>query len=86
MAKAEIADVEWRLAASAPPEPDPQSEPFAKVGARPHSRPTGRPLPQRRAGCTSVTSALAHQRQARLRSVGVVLADHVLYQVEADLR
>jgi DNA-binding PadR family transcriptional regulator len=81
-----VADVETWLSEPAPPEPDLQSELFAKVVlSLMLDRPAGRYLDLQRA---------AHLHRMReltdLKSGGdpldVLLADHSLYRLEADLR
>jgi len=81
-----IAEVERWLAEPAPPEPDLQSELFAKVVLAVM-------LGRQAAGYLDIQRA-AHLRRMRELTelkhdsdqVGVLLADHALYRLEADLR
>ena len=81
-----VADVEHWLAEPAPPEPDLQSELFAKVVL---ALMLGRPAD----GYLDIQRAAHLQRMRELTelkrdgdSLGVLLADHALYRLEADLR
>jgi DNA-binding PadR family transcriptional regulator len=81
-----IADVERWLAEPAPPEPDLQSELFAKVVlAMMLDRPAGRYLDAQRAVHLQRMRELTELKQ-RGDPLDVLLADHALYRLEADLR
>ena len=84
--EAGIADVKRWLAEPAPPEPDLQSELFAKVVL---AVMLGRPAD----GYLDIQRAAHLQRMRELTDlkrdadqVGVLLADHAIYRLEADLR
>jgi DNA-binding PadR family transcriptional regulator len=84
--QAGIADVEQWLAEPVPPEPDLQSELFAKVML---ALMLGRPTD----GYLDIQRAAHLQRMRELTElkhdsdpVGVLLADHALFRLEADLR
>ena len=81
-----IADVERWLAEPAPPEPDLQSELFAKVVlALMLDRPADSYLDaQRAAHLQRMRELTALKRDGD--PLGVLLADHALYRLEADLR
>ena len=81
-----VADVEKWLAEPVPPEPDLQSELFAKVVLALHARQAGRQLPRRPAGGAPAADARAHRVQRQGGTLDVLLADHALYRLEADLR
>jgi len=84
--EAGMADVEQWLADPAPPEPDLQSELFAKVVlAVMLGRPADRYLDaQRAAHLQRMRELTEFKRDGDLLSV--LLADHALYRLEADLR
>jgi DNA-binding PadR family transcriptional regulator len=84
--EAGMADVEQWLADPAPPEPDLQSELFAKVVlAVMLDRPADRYLDtQRAAHLQRMRELTEFKRDGDLLSV--LLADHALYRLEADLR
>ena len=84
--KAGIGDVERWLSEPAPPEPDLNSELFAKVVlALLLDRPAGRYLDLQRAAHLQRMRELTDlKRQGNL--VDVLLADHGLFHLEADLR
>ncbi len=84
--EAGIAEVKRWLAQPAPPEPDLQSELFAKVVlALMLGRPAGKYLDvQRAAHLQRMRELTALKRDSD--QVGVLLADHALYRLEADLR
>jgi DNA-binding PadR family transcriptional regulator len=81
-----IADVEQWLKEPAPPEPDLHSELFAKVVlALMLGRPAGRYLDaQRAAHLQRMRELTAFKRDGD--TLNVLLADHALYRLEADLR
>jgi DNA-binding PadR family transcriptional regulator len=81
-----IADVEQWLKEPAPPEPDLHSELFAKVVlALMLDRPAGRYLDaQRAAHLQRMRELTAFKRDGD--TLNVLLADHALYRLEADLR
>ena len=84
--EAGITDVERWLAEPAPPEPDLQSELFAKVVlALMLGRPADRYLDVQRAAHLQRMRELTELRHDS-DQVGVLLADHALYRLEADLR
>jgi DNA-binding PadR family transcriptional regulator len=84
--EAGMADVEQWLADPAPPEPDLQSELFAKVVlAVMLGRPADRYLDaQRAAHLQRMRELTEFKRDGDL--LNVLLADHALYRLEADLR
>src|SRR6266566_209600 len=77
-----IADVERWLAEPAPPEPDLQSELFAKVVL---ARPADGYLDAQRAAHLQRMRELTELKRDS-DPIGVLLADHALYRLEADLR
>jgi DNA-binding PadR family transcriptional regulator len=84
--EAGIAEVEQWLAEPAPPEPDLQSELFAKVVlALMLGRPADRYLDAQRAAHLQRMRDLTELKRDS-DPVGVLLADHALYRLEADLR
>jgi DNA-binding PadR family transcriptional regulator len=84
--EAGIADVEQWLAEPAPPEPDLQDELFAKVVlALMLGRPADGYLDVQRAAHLARMRELTELRR-RGDPVDVLLADHALYRLEADLR
>ena len=84
--EAGIAEVQRWLAEPAPPEPDLQSELFAKVVlALMLGRPAGRYLDAQRAAHLQRMRELTDLKHDT-DQVGVLLADHALYRLEADLR
>ncbi len=84
--EAGIADVERWLAEPAPPEPDLTSELFAKVVvALMLGRPAGKYLDTQRAAHLQRMRELTELKHDS-DLVGVLLADHSLYRLEADLR
>jgi len=81
-----IADVERWLAEPAPPEPDLQSELFAKVVlALMLDRPADSYLDVQRAAHLQRMRELTELKRDG-DPLGVLLADHALYRLEADLR
>jgi DNA-binding PadR family transcriptional regulator len=81
-----VADVERWLAQPVPPEPDLQSELFAKVVlALLLDRPVGRYLDAQRAAHLQRMRELTDLKHDA-DQIGVLLADHALYRLEADLR
>jgi len=81
-----VADVERWLAEPAPPEPDLQSELFAKVVlALMLGRPADRYLDVQRAAHLRRMRELTSLKQQG-DPVDMLLADHSLYRLEADLR
>src|SRR5439155_1380842 len=81
-----IADVERWLAEPAPPEPDLQSELFAKVVlALMLDRPADSYLDTQRAAHLQRMRELTELKRDS-DPLGVLLADHALYRLEADLR
>ncbi|MGD0557734.1 MAG: PadR family transcriptional regulator [Streptosporangiaceae bacterium] len=81
-----IADVEEWLSEPAPPEPDLQSELFAKVVlSLMLDRPAGRYLDIQRAAHLRRMRELTQLKQGD-DPLDVLLADHSLYRLEADLR
>jgi DNA-binding PadR family transcriptional regulator len=84
--EAGIADVERWLAEPAPPEPDLHSELFAKVVlALMLGRPAGTYLDAQRAAHLQRMRELTELKRGS-DQIGVLLADHSLYRLEADLR
>jgi DNA-binding PadR family transcriptional regulator len=84
--EAGIADVERWLAEPVPPEPDLQSELFAKVMlALMLGRPADRYLDIQRAAHLQRMRELTELKHDS-DPVGVLLADHALFRLEADLR
>ena len=84
--EAGIAEVQRWLAEPAPPEPDLQSELFAKVVlALMLGRPAGRYLDVQRAAHLQRMRELTELKHGS-DQVGVLLADHALYRLEAGLR
>jgi len=84
--EAGITDVERWLAEPAPPEPDLQSELFAKVVlALMLGRPADSYLDVQRAAHLQRMRELTDLKHDT-DQVGVLLADHALYRLEADLR
>jgi DNA-binding PadR family transcriptional regulator len=84
--EAGIADVERWLSEPAPPEPDLQSELFAKVVlALMLDQPAGRYLDVQRAAHLRRMRELTEMKQ-RGDTLAMLLADHGLYRLEADLR
>jgi DNA-binding PadR family transcriptional regulator len=84
--EAGIAEVERWLAEPAPPEPDLHSELFAKVVlALMLGRPAGGYLDAQRAAHLHRMRELTDLKRDS-DQVGVLLADHALYRLEADLR
>jgi DNA-binding PadR family transcriptional regulator len=84
--QAGIADVEQWLAEPVPPEPDLQSELFAKVMlALMLGRPADRYLDLQRAAHLQRMRELTELKHDS-DPVGVLLADHALFRLEADLR
>jgi DNA-binding PadR family transcriptional regulator len=84
--EAGIADVERWLAEPAPPEPDLHSELFAKVVlALMLGRPAARYLDAQRAAHLQRMRELTELKQGG-DPLTVLLADHALYRLEADLR
>ena len=84
--EAGIADVERWLADPAPPEPDLYSELFAKVVlALMLGRPAGKYLDAQRAAHLQRMRELTDLKRDS-DQIGVVLADHSIYRLEADLR
>jgi DNA-binding PadR family transcriptional regulator len=84
--EAGIADVERWLGEPAPPEPDLQSELFAKVVlALMLDRPTDSYLDAQRAAHLQRMRELTELKRAG-DPLDVLLADHALYRLEADLR
>jgi DNA-binding PadR family transcriptional regulator len=80
------ADVERWLAGPVPPEPDLQSELFAKVVlALMLGRPADSYLDLQRAAHLQRMRELTELKQ-ETDTLGVLLADHALYRLEADLR
>jgi DNA-binding PadR family transcriptional regulator len=80
------ADVERWLAQPVPPEPDLQSELFAKVVlALLLGRPAGKYLDTQRAAHLQRMRELTDLKHDT-DQIGVLLADHALYRLEADLR
>ncbi|HWG63654.1 MAG TPA: PadR family transcriptional regulator [Streptosporangiaceae bacterium] len=80
------ADVEQWLAEPAPPEPDLHSELFAKVVlALMLGRPAGSYLDIQRAAHLQRMRELTDLKRDS-DQVGVLLADHAIYRLEADLR
>ena len=81
-----IADVERWLAEPVPPEPDLQSELFAKVVlALMLGRPADGYLDRQRAAHLQRMRELTDLKH-ETDQIGVLLADHALYRLEADLR
>src|ERR1700728_3718934 len=81
-----VADVDEWLAEPAPPEPDLQSELFAKVVlSLLLDRPAGRYLDIQRAAHLERMRELTQLKQGD-DPLDVLLADHSLYRLEADLR
>ena len=81
-----VADVERWLARPVPPEPDPQSELFAKMLlALLLGRPAGKYLDAQRAAHLQRMRELTDLKHDA-DQIGVLLADHALYRLEADLR
>jgi DNA-binding PadR family transcriptional regulator len=81
-----IAEVERWLAEPAPPEPDLQSELFAKVVlALMLGRPASSYLDAQRAAHLQRMRELTELKRDS-DAIGVLLADHALYRLEADLR
>jgi alpha-1,2-mannosyltransferase len=81
-----VADVERWLAQPVPPEPDLQSELFAKVIlALLLSRPADKYLDTQRAAHLQRMRELTDLKHDA-DQIGVLLADHALYRLEADLR
>jgi DNA-binding PadR family transcriptional regulator len=81
-----VADVDEWLAEPAPPEPDLQSELFAKVVlSLLLDRPAGRYLDIQRAAHLRRMRELTQLKQGD-DPLDVLLADHSLYRLEADLR
>jgi DNA-binding PadR family transcriptional regulator len=81
-----IAEVEQWLAEPAPPEPDLQSELFAKVVlALMLDRPADSYLDAQRAAHLQRMRELTELKRDS-DPLGVLLADHALYRLEADLR
>jgi len=81
-----IADVERWLAEPAEPEPDLQSELFAKVVlALLLDRPAGRYLDLQRAAHLQRMRALTELKRSG-EPLDLLLADHSIYRLEADLR
>jgi DNA-binding PadR family transcriptional regulator len=81
-----LADVEQWLAEPAPPEPDLQSELFAKVVlALMLGRPANSYLDVQRAAHLQRMRELTEFKRDS-DQIGVLLADHALYRLEADLR
>jgi len=84
--EAGIADVERWLAEPAPPEPDLQSELFAKVVlALMLGRPADGYLDAQRAAHLQRMRELTELKR-RGDPLDVLLADHMIYRLEADLR
>ena len=84
--EAGIADVEAWLAEPVPPEPDLQSELFAKVVlALMLGRPAVSYLDAQRAAHLQRMRELTELKRDS-DHLGVLLADHALYRLEADLR
>ena len=84
--EAGIADVERWLAEPAPPEPDLHSELFAKVVlALMLGRAAGSYLDAQRAAHLQRMRELTELKRDS-DQIGVLLADHALYRLEADLR
>jgi DNA-binding PadR family transcriptional regulator len=81
-----VADVERWLSEPAPPEPDLHSELFAKVVlALLLDRPAGRYLDLQRAAHLKRMRELTNLKRRGDR-LDVLLADHAVYRLEADLR
>jgi DNA-binding PadR family transcriptional regulator len=81
-----VADVERWLAQPVPPEPDLQSELFAKVVlALLLGRPADKYLDTQRAAHLQRMRELTNLKHDA-DQIGVLLADHSLYRLEADLR
>jgi DNA-binding PadR family transcriptional regulator len=84
--EAGVADVEQWLAEAVPPEPDLQSELFAKVVlALMLGRQTDRYLDLQRAAHLQRMRELTELKR-RGDPLDVLLADHIIYRLEADLR
>jgi DNA-binding PadR family transcriptional regulator len=84
--EAGIAEVQRWLAEPAPPEPDLQSELFAKVVlALMLGRPADSYLDKQRAAHLQRMRELTDLKHDS-DQLGVLLADHALYRLEADLR
>jgi DNA-binding PadR family transcriptional regulator len=84
--EAGVADVEYWLTVPVPPEPDLQSELFAKVVlALMLGRPAGRYLDAQRAAHLQRMRELTELKRGG-NPLDVLLADHALYRLEADLR
>jgi DNA-binding PadR family transcriptional regulator len=84
--EAGMADVQQWLAEPAPPEPDLQSELFAKVVlALMLGRPAARYLDLQRAAHLQRMRELTELKRAR-DPLNALLAQHIIYRLEADLR
>ena len=85
--EAGIAEVERWLAEPAPPEPDLQQRAVRQGGARPDARPPGRAATWTSSGRRTCSGcASSPNSNGTASTLDVLLADHALYRLEADLR